>query len=446
MGTRLSDSPMYAHLWGTDELAEIFSDEARLQAWLDILVALAEAQEQLDIIPAGSAARIAAAAKVELLDLDYVAEETRRTGHSTLGLIHGLQRVIAAPAREYVYFGATVQDLTDTWTGIVMREVGAIAWRDLCAIETTLLELAARHRDTVMAARTHGQPGATMTFGLKVASWADEIFRHRERLWQGRSRWLVGQLAGAAGTLAFFGPRGPALRAAFCAKVGLTDPHISWTTARDRIAEFAQLLASICATLARIGGEVYELQRPELGELREPATGVSSITMPHKRNPERSEHLDTLARLVRSSAAVLLESMNGQHERDGRTWKAEWIALPEVCLLSGAALSMGRGLLDGLEVDAERMTRNVHTYLLGTEQVLAELSTRLGKHEAQQLLHELLRESDEPDLPAQLAKRGVATADDVRSWLGRDATEVAGRMVDFVVERGTAALARHPAW
>jgi adenylosuccinate lyase len=432
MGTRLSDSPLYAHLWGTDELEAVFGEEARLQTWLDILVALAHCQGRLGIIPPEAAQHIAAHARVELLDLDLVAAETRKAGHSTLGLIKALEGV----AGEYVYYGATVQDLTDTWFGLVMRDVGAIVRRDLLAILARLLEIAAEHRDTVMPGRTHGQPGSPTTFGLKAASWADEFSRHVSRLEEGRGRWEAGQLAGAAGTLAFFGTSGPQLRALFCEELGLADPGISWLTARDRIAEFGHLLAMVCATLARIGDEVYELQRPEIGELREPAgLGTSSITMPHKRNPETAEHLGTLARLARSSAAVLLESMVGQHERDGRSWKAEWIALPEVCLLTGAALRYGRRLLDGLEVDTAAMERNLRAHPLGTEQVLAGLSSRLGKHRAQGLLQDVLRDVPVSDLPAHLAALHVAKAEEVRAWLSDDAIVVAGLMVDHVVNR-----------
>jgi adenylosuccinate lyase len=152
----------------------------------------------------------------ERLDLAFVAEETRRTGHSTLGLIRGLQRILPASAAEWVYYGATVQDLTDTWTALAMRSVGSILWRDLRSVERLLLELAERHRDTAMAGRTHGQAGSPITFGLKAASWADEIGRHLERLRQGASRWLVGQLAGGVGTLAFFGESGLELRRRFC--------------------------------------------------------------------------------------------------------------------------------------------------------------------------------------------------------------------------------------
>jgi len=447
VGTRLSSSTLYAHLWGTPETAGIFDEKAMLQTWLDELGALARAQASLGIVPAASAAAITAAAKVESLDLDYVAEQTRATSHSTLGLIRGLLRVLPEDVGEHVYMGATVQDVSDTWFGIVMRDVGAIAWRDLRAIEASLLGLARRHRDDVMAGRTHGQPGAPITFGFKVASWADEVRRHLERLREGRPRWVVGQLGGAVGALAFFGADGPELRARFCAELGLGDPGISWLTARDRVAEFGTVLAMVCGTLARIGTEVYELARPEIGELAEaaPSGAVSSITMPHKRNPEGSEHLDTLARLARSSSAVLVEGLVAGHERDGRAWKAEWIALPEVCQLTATALRLGRALLDGLEVYPQAMAANVGRYGGGleSERVLAGLSAEIGKHRAQQALHEVLREEG-ADLSAGLVARGLATAEQVRAWGNGPAVDAAAAMVDVVVARAEAARCDEP--
>lgn len=449
MGTRLSESEQYHHLWGTTELAAVFEERARLQRWLDILGALATAQARLGMIPAEAATLITRHARAELLDLDLVAAETRRTSHSMLGLIRGLQQILPEPAREHVYVGATVQDVTDTWFGLVMRDVGTVAWRELRAIEETLLTLAVEHRDTVMAGRTHGQPGSAITFGFKVASWADEVRRHVQRLAEARPRCLVGQLGGAVGTLGFFAPDGLRLRAEFCAEVGLADPGISWLTSRDRIAEFGSVLSLVCGTLARIGNEVYELQRPEIGELREPTTAdtVGSITMPHKRNPEGSEHLDTLARLVRANAAVLVEGTVVGHERDGRGWKAEWIAFPEVCLLTGVALQLARHLLSGLVIEAGTMQANLdrHGDRLASEQVLAGLSRKVGKHAAQRLMHELLapgsREVD--DVVDVLAAAGAATAEEGRAWASLGVGE-AGRMVDEVMARARRERATEP--
>jgi adenylosuccinate lyase len=450
------DSTLYRHLWGTEEARAIFEEPARLRSWLAILVALADAQAELGIVPAEAAEAIRAGAVAERLDLSFVASETRRTGHSTLGLIRGLQRILPAPAAEWVYYGATVQDLTDTWTALAMRSVGSILWRDLRSVERLLLGLAERHRDTPMAGRTHGQGGSPITFGFKAASWADEIGRHLERLRQGAPRWLVGQLAGGVGTLAFFGDAGPRLRRRFCERLGLVDPGMSWTTSRDRLTEFTTLLALVSGTLARIGNEVYQLQRPEIGELREATRpgAVGSITMPHKRNPETAEHLVTLWRLVRAAAGTTLEVMVQEHERDGRGWKAEWVAFPEACQFTVTALDLAKRLLEGLEVDERRMAGNLaaHGGFAASEALLAALAPRVGKHRAQDLLQRVLEEARRQDrsLEAAAAASEVAREippDELRPLLERPQTGAAGAMVDEVVRRARERRATEPeAW
>ena len=450
------DSTLYRHLWGTEEARAIFDEPARLRSWLAILVTLAEAQADLGIVPAEAARAIRAGAVADRLDLSFVASETRRTGHSTLGLIRGLQRILPPSAAEWVYYGITVQDLTDTWTALATRSVGSILWRDLRTVEGLLLGLAERHRDTPMAGRTHGQGGSPITFGFKAASWADEVGRHLERLGQGAPRWLVGQLAGGVGTLAFFGEAGPRLRRRFCERLGLVDPGMSWTTSRDRLAEFTTLLAMVSGTLARIGNEVYQLQRPEIGELREATRpgAVGSITMPHKRNPESAEHLVTLSRLVRAAAGTTLEGMVQEHERDGRGWKAEWVSFPEACQLTVTALDLARRLLGGLEVDERRMAGNLsaHGDFAGSEALLAALAPRVGKHRAQDLLQRVLGEARRQGRSLEEAAAGSEVAREISpgelaSLLERPRTGAAGAMVDEVLLRATERRAAEPeAW
>ena len=187
---------MYRHAWTTPALDDVLGEEARLRSWLHILATLAECQVDLGIIPAQAAAGIRAHALVEDLDLDFVAERTRATSHSVLGLIEGLQRILPPESREYIYYGITVQDLTDTWFGLLMRDVSAIIRTDLLRVRAACLRLAREFRDTPMAGRTHGQTGSPISFGLKAATWADETSRNIDRLDQGVARWAVGQLAG----------------------------------------------------------------------------------------------------------------------------------------------------------------------------------------------------------------------------------------------------------
>ncbi|HEU4866589.1 MAG TPA: adenylosuccinate lyase family protein [Actinomycetota bacterium] len=440
MGSRITDSALYGHLWGTDELRASFDETARIQSWLEILAELAGAQAELGLIPEEAAEAIAGSARVELLDMDLVVRETRATGHSTLGLIRGLQGVLPAEAREWVYYGATVQDLTDTWTALTMKRVGGIVWRDLRLVEASLLDLAEAHGDTVMAGRTHGQIGSPITFGFKAAGWADEARRHLDRLRELPGRCLAGQLGGGVGSLAFFGDQGIDLRRRFCERLGLADPGISWTSSRDRVQEFAHLLALVASTLGRIGNEVYELQRPEIAELREPAgeAGVGSITMPHKRNPELSEHLVTLARLARSSAAVILEGTVTEHERDGRAWKAEWVALPEVCLLTGTALQFALKILGGLEVNEAAMRRNLDGWEV-SERALSLLSPVLGKHTAQAELQTALADGRRKGLSIKESLADLLgehlTTEAADSLFGPADTGLCAQMADEVVAR-----------
>jgi adenylosuccinate lyase len=447
-GADLTDSVVYGHLWATDETRELLGDRGRTRAWLGILGALAAAQGELGLIPEPAARDVAASCAGAELDLEAVGEETRRSGHSTLGLIRVLQRELAPEAAEWVCHGATVQDVTDTWTGLVMQRMLAIAERDLAAAEASLRGLAERHRGTLMLGRTHGQPGLPITFGFKAALWTAEVARHRERLAQAGPRLAVGQLAGAVGTLSAWGEAAHELQRRVLERLGLGVPDASWTASRDRVAEFAGLLALVTGTLAAIGNEVYNLQRPEIGELGEPPSRdvVGSITMPQKRNPERSEHLVTLARVVRSQAALAVEGMVSEHERDGAAWKTEWALVPRACAAAAVALKLGAELVAGLQVDGERMRANLDAqrgYVLAEPVVLA-LAPHVGRHRAHELVRGVAlrgRERGEPLLDALAAEPAVTEhlpADRLAELLRPErAVGAADAVVDRVLERGS---------
>lgn len=392
MSAHPADSQLFGHLWSTEESRALFDDDGRIASWLDILATLAEAQADVGLMPRAAAEAIRHHAQVERIDLETVAEETRASGHSTMGLIRALRASLPETAREWVYYGATVQDLSDTWSALICREIGDVMVRDVTVMRDLAADLARRHRDTPMCGRTHGQPGLPITFGFKAAVWAAELDRQLERLAQGRTRWEVAQLGGALGTMEFWGEQAVDLLDAFAARLELGAPEICWLTARDRVAEFVCLLASTSATVAKIGNEVLQLQRPEIGEVREgfrPGT-VGSITMPHKRNPENSEQLVTLSRVIRAQAGLALEGMVCEHERDGRAWKTEWLLLPEAGLAFSASCALGVDMLRRLQIDTERMSANLasHQGYLMSEPVLRALSDRLGKHTAHDAVYE----------------------------------------------------------
>jgi adenylosuccinate lyase len=238
-GAHPADSAIFGHLWTTAEASALFCDEGRTQAWLTILAALAQAQAEAGLIPAAAADTIRAHADVSLLDLDLVAEQTRLTGHSTMGLIRALREVLPADAREWVYYGATVQDLSDTWFALTFRTLGDIAERDVTRMRDRALDLAAQYRDTPMCGRTHGQPGLPVTFGFKAAVWAAELDRHLTRLRQGRGRWEVVQLGGALGTMEFWGGHALDVLDGFAAGPGRSGHPLAYRPGRGRRVHLA---------------------------------------------------------------------------------------------------------------------------------------------------------------------------------------------------------------
>lgn len=386
------DSELFRGGWSTPELRELFDDRARLQRWLDVMAALALAQAELGLIPHPAAAEIARKARVELLDIEAIRQGIQQTTHSLLSTIRALQAVCAGDAGEYINYGTTVHDISDTANAIAFREVCRVVYRDLRAIEGECLRLARAHRETIMPGRTHGQTGLPITFGFKAAVWAREVRRHIVRLRELAPRLLIGQLAGGLGTLAFFDGKGLELQRLVLGRLGLGVPDIAWDTARDNLAEFGSFLAMAAGTCAKIATEVYNLQRPEIAEVFEPFIPgqVGSVTMPHKRNPEVAEQIVTLWRVVRGAAGVLHEGLVHEHERDGRPWKAEWVALPEACVLTGKALQLTHQILAGLVVNPEAMRRNLHEEngLLASEAVMGFLAPKVGKQTAHQWVYQ----------------------------------------------------------
>ncbi|WP_236795594.1 adenylosuccinate lyase [Amycolatopsis sp. GM8] len=386
----LTDSRVLGTLFASASMKEIFSDRAMIQSWLDAEVALAEAQAECGLVPAGAARVIAANARAEDVDLDAVAVEIESTAHPLVPVVRMLARR-CGEAGAWVHYGATTQDITDTGLVLQARSGLALAERELRGLADVLAGLAERHRDLPMVGRTHAQHALPITLGFKFAVLLAETERHLERIRELRPRVLVGQLGGAVGSLASFGPRGPELVRLMMNRLGLGAPDIAWHTARDTLTELTCVLAMISATCGKIANEIRVLQRTEVAELAEPFTDgkVGSSTMPHKRNPMFAEFVVSNAILSRQAPADMLAAMLQEHERDMTMWGVEWSALPQTFVLTSGLLERVTSLLAGLTVHPGAIRRNLHLLgdLMLSEAAMMHLAGSLGKTEAHEVVY-----------------------------------------------------------
>jgi len=305
----------------------------------------------------------------------------------------------------------------DTGTALQIRDTYAVVFAELDAISDILARLARRHRNTVMAGRTHGQHALPVTFGFKVAAWLDELLRQRQRLLESRRRVLVGEFGGAIGTLAALGRKGLLVQKRLMTRLGLGVPTIPAKTAGDRFAEFFVLLAMLSATLGKIGQNIYNLQVTEVDEVTEFVEGkVGSSAMPHKLNPVASGSVVLLGRLLRARAGPVLDYIHSEWEDDHRQGETAWSFAGEVCLLMGAQLLLSKRLLGTLVVKPENMLRNLDRSggVVLSEAVMMALARRIGRDRAHALVLKISRDALQQKTPFNSAVRAHA---DVRRHL-----------------------------
>ncbi|HZT47939.1 MAG TPA: 3-carboxy-cis,cis-muconate cycloisomerase [Hyphomicrobiaceae bacterium] len=390
MPATVFDSGIFRDAFGAPAMRAVFDDAALIARYVEVEVALAAAEAKAGVIPKDAAAAIKRLARADAIDMGRLKEETDLVGYPIVGVVHQLARQCGEAGR-YVHWGATTQDIMDTATVLQVREALGLVADDLAALEGTLAALADKHRATVMAGRTHLQHALPVTFGHKAAVWLGMVVRHRQRLEQLRPRVLVGQFAGAAGTLASLGDRGLAVHDALMAELGLGRPATPWHAARDGLAETVSFLALVAGTLAKIATDVMLMMQTEVGEAFEPFLEGrgSSSTMPQKRNPISCELILAAARIVRQHAGLMLDAMAADHERATGPWQLEWVAVPEAFLAVGGALRQARFMADGLIVDAGRMRRNLDITggLIVAEAVMMALAKHTGRGAAHDLIY-----------------------------------------------------------
>src|SRR3954464_4368023 len=445
--TTVLDSTLFRDAFGTPQMREVFSDIATVARYAEVEVALAKAEARCGVIPQDAADQIAARTDVATFDFDLLRQETDIVGYPILPLVHQMVKQCGEAGR-YVHWGATTQDIMDTAVVLQLRAALEIVERDIADLRKILADLSKRHRDTPMAGRTHLQQALPVTFGYKTAIWLAMFDRHAERLAHLKPRVLVGQFAGAAGTLASLGDKGFEVQRALCEELGLGVPVATWHVARDGLAEAINFLAVVTGSLGKIALDIMLMASTEFGEVYEPfvkGRGASS-TMPQKRNPISSELMLAASKGVRQHAGLMCDAMVQDFERATGPWHAEWMAIPESFVLTAGSLHQANFALGGLIVDENKMAENldISRGLIVAEAVMMGLAPQIGRQEAHDVVYDACRMANEkgmtladalsadPQVSSRIDRATIEALTSPKNYLG-----LAPAMVDRVLKSAT---------
>ncbi len=361
------------------EMGNLWNETYKLKTWLQVEIAVCEAQAELGYIPSEAVEEIKAKAN---FDPQRVLEIEAEVRHDIIAFLTNVNEYVGDAGR-YIHLGLTSSDVLDTALALqLVASLDLLAQRLADLIEV-IRHRATEHRHTIMIGRSHGVHAEPITFGFKLAGWLAEVLRHQQRLQILRATIAVGKISGAVGTYANIEPR---VEAIACAKLGLQpDTASTQVISRDRHADYVQQLALIAATIERFSVEIRNLQKTDVLEVEEFfAKGQKgSSAMPHKRNPIRSERLTGMARLVRSHAGAALENVALWHERDISHSSVERVILPDACILTHFMLVETIDLVKNLLVYPENMQRNLNCYggVVFSQRVLLALIEKGSKRE-----------------------------------------------------------------
>ena len=341
--------------YSREEMSAIFSERAKFSRWLEIEILAVEARVRLEQVPVDDLSEIKAKAA---FDVDRIAEIEAVRHHDVVAFVENVRENVGEAGR-HIHYGLTSSDVLDTATAVSLRDAGDLLVEGIGRLTATVKRRAIEHRETLMAGRTHGVHAEPTTFGLKLAGWAFELGRDRDRLRRARDQVAVGKLSGAVGT---YSQLPVEVEEYVCDRLGLQrEDAATQVVPRDRHAELLAAIATTGASLERFAQEIRHLQRTEVREAQEPfAEGQKgSSAMPHKRNPIVCERICGLARLLRAYAQTGFENVALWHERDITHSSVERVTLPDACTLLDYMLEKMRWVVDGLAVNPERMLRNL---------------------------------------------------------------------------------------
>ncbi|MFW9900079.1 MAG: adenylosuccinate lyase [Candidatus Thorarchaeota archaeon] len=377
------------------EMAKIFTEEKKLENWLKVEAALAQVHAELNNIPQEAALEIIKKANLGYVKLKRVKEIDKEIHHDLMAMVKSLAEQCEGDAGKYIHLGATSYDIEDTATALQLREALNYLYDSLLNLLRILLTISEDKKNLVCIGRTHGQHAIPTTYGMRFGVWAYEISRHLDRVSEIRNRISFGKMSGAVGTMASFNENGLTIQKNVMNKLDLKPVLIAnQVIQRDRHAEVLFLTALIGQTLAKIATENRILQKTEISEMFEPfkATQVGSSTMPHKRNPHKSERICSLARILKSNVNVALDNIILEDERDITNSASERIIFAENFILLDYMIEQLIGNLKGIEFNEKKIEENLNLTRGAclTEKIMVELVKKgIGRQDG----HEILRKA-----------------------------------------------------
>ena len=377
------------------EIASIFTEETKLENWLKVEAVLATVNAQLNNIPTKAAEEINKKANLNYVKLDRVKEIDDQIHHDLMAMVKALAEKCEGDAGKYIHLGATSYDIEDTATALQLREALNYIKKSLTELLIVLFRLIEEKKSLICIGRTHGQHAIPTTYGMRFGVWAYEISRHLDRLEQILERISYGKMSGAVGTMASFGEKGIKIQTQVMKLLNLNSVLIAnQIIQRDRHAEVIILTSLIGQSIAKIAREFRILQRNEVAEMFEPfkKSQVGSSTMPHKRNPHKSERICSLARVLKSNVIPALDNIILEDERDLTNSANERIIFAENFILLDYIIQQMTSILQGVEFDEIQIEKNLNLTKGAclSEKIMIELVNRgIGRQEG----HEILRQA-----------------------------------------------------
>ena len=391
--------------YGTPEMVDIFSVEKTLELWLKVEAALAMAHAKVGDFDIKIANEIEKKANLKYVRIGVVKKYEKEIKHDLMAMVKALTEACEGEAKAYVHLGATSNDIKDTALAIQLKNAHKIIVTRVKILLDTLIELSERYKTVVAVGRTHGQHANPITYGLKFAVYASEVYRHLERLIQLRERLIVGKMTGATGTQAAFGKKGLKIQKFVMEYLGLKEPLVTTQIIqRDRHAEFLLVLALIATTADKISTEIRNLQRTEIDEIEEyfeTKKQVGSSAMPSKRNPIRCERISGLSRVIRHMAFSSLENIPLWHERDLTNSSSERIIIPHTIILTDYIVDLLTKVLKTLRIKPYNIEKNLkltHGLNMSESIVMRLVNKGVPRQDAHEIVRKCSMESVEKNL------------------------------------------------